>query len=87
MLLAPGGADDPWRLIVLPMTFYAAALGMVLPHAMAMALEHFPHIAATTSSLFGFLQMGLSAVITAWRRRRIEYITAADDIHDAGCTS
>jgi DHA1 family bicyclomycin/chloramphenicol resistance-like MFS transporter len=47
------------------MTLYAVALGMTLPHAMAMTLEHFPLIAATTSALFGFLQMGLSAVITA----------------------
>jgi len=51
--------------IVIPMTFYSAALGLALPHAMAMALEHFPEIAATTSALFGFLQMGLSAAITA----------------------
>lgn len=29
-----------------------------------MTMEHFPKIAATNSSLFGFLQMGLSAVIT-----------------------
>jgi DHA1 family bicyclomycin/chloramphenicol resistance-like MFS transporter len=28
-------------------------------------MEHFPKIAATNSSLFGFLQMGLSALITA----------------------
>lgn len=51
--------------IALPMTLYAVALGLVMPHAMAMALEHFGHMAATTSSLFGFVQMGLSAVITA----------------------
>jgi DHA1 family bicyclomycin/chloramphenicol resistance-like MFS transporter len=51
--------------LVLPMAFYAAALGLVLPQAMAMAMEHFPKIAATNSSLFGFLQMSLSAVITA----------------------
>lgn len=50
--------------LIIPMSFYAAALGLVLPQAMAMAMEHFPKIAATNSSLFGFLQMGLSAVIT-----------------------
>nr|WP_238549449.1 multidrug effflux MFS transporter [Congregibacter litoralis] len=50
--------------LILPMSFYSAALGLVLPQAMAMAMEHFPRIAATNSSLFGFLQMGLSAVIT-----------------------
>jgi DHA1 family bicyclomycin/chloramphenicol resistance-like MFS transporter len=52
--------------LIMPMAFYAAALGLVLPHAMAMAMEHFGQIAATNSSLFGFLQMGLSSVITAW---------------------
>ena len=51
--------------LILPMCFYAMALGLLLPQAMAMAMEHFPDIAATNSSLFGFLQMGLSAVITA----------------------
>lgn len=51
--------------IVLPMTFYAAALGLVMPQAQALAMEHHPLIAATTSALFGFLQMALSAVITA----------------------
>jgi DHA1 family bicyclomycin/chloramphenicol resistance-like MFS transporter len=50
--------------LILPMSFYSAALGLVLPQAMAMAMEHFPKIAGTNSSLFGFLQMGLSAVIT-----------------------
>lgn len=50
--------------IILPMTFYAAALGLIMPNAMAMALEHFPLIAATTSALFGFIQMGLAAVLT-----------------------
>ena len=51
--------------LVLPMTLYSVALGITLPHAMALAMAHFPHIAATNAALFGFLQMGLSAVITA----------------------
>lgn len=59
-LLAPASVFA----LILPMSFYAAALGLVLPQAMAMAMEHFPKIAATNSSLYGFLQMGLSAVIT-----------------------
>ncbi len=58
-----------WPLSVLalvgPMALYAAALGLTLPHAMALAMEHFPHIAATNSALFGFLQMGLAALVTA----------------------
>lgn len=64
MLSAHAAAPSSVLAIVLPMTFYAAALGLVMPHAMAMALEHFPQIAATTSALFGFLQMGLAALIT-----------------------
>ncbi|MDP5053665.1 MAG: MFS transporter, partial [Congregibacter sp.] len=59
-LLAPTSIAS----LILPMSFYAAALGLALPQAMAMAMEHFPKIAATNSSLFGFLQMGLSAVVT-----------------------
>ena len=51
--------------LIAPMALYSAALGLTLPHAMAMAMEHFSRIAATNSSLFGFLQMGLSALITA----------------------
>lgn len=51
--------------LVSPILFYAASLGLVLPQAMAMAMEHFPKIAATNSSLFGFMQMGLSAIVTA----------------------
>jgi DHA1 family bicyclomycin/chloramphenicol resistance-like MFS transporter len=48
--------------ILLPMSAYSMALGIVLPHAMAAALRPFPHMAATASALFGFIQMGLSAI-------------------------
>ena len=51
--------------IVIPLALYTAALGLILPNAMALSLEHFPEITATASALFGFLQMGLSAAITA----------------------
>lgn len=50
--------------LVLPMTFFALALGLVLPHAMAIALAPFPAIAGTASCLLGFIQMSLSALIT-----------------------
>lgn len=53
-----------WALM-LPMALYAIGMGLVLPHAMAMALAPFPHIAGTASALLGFIQMGLSAVATA----------------------
>lgn len=62
-------ANHLWPLsvlgLVLPMTLYSLSLGLVLPHAMAMALRPFPHIAGTASALQGFIQMGLSAVATA----------------------
>mgnify|MGYP000031593807 FL=1 len=51
--------------LVLPMTFYALSLGLVMPHAMAIALRPFAHIAGTASSLMGFVQMGLAALVTA----------------------
>ncbi|MEH6580584.1 MAG: multidrug effflux MFS transporter [Halioglobus sp.] len=51
--------------LVLPMTVFTAAMGLILPHAMAVALQPFTHIAATASSLLGFIQMSLSAVASA----------------------
>jgi DHA1 family bicyclomycin/chloramphenicol resistance-like MFS transporter len=48
--------------ILLPMACYSMALGIVLPHAMAVALRPFPDMAATASALFGFIQMGLSSI-------------------------
>ena len=51
--------------IVLPMSLYSLALGIVLPHAMAAALQPFPHMAGTASALLGFIQMGLSSIAGA----------------------
>jgi len=51
--------------LVLPMTLYSVALGLVLPHAMAIALRPFSHIAGTASSLLGFIQMSLAAGASA----------------------
>lgn len=51
--------------LILPMTFYAIGMGLVLPHAMAIAMAPFPQIAGTASALLGFLQMGFSAAATA----------------------
>lgn len=48
--------------LMLPMAAYSTAMGLVLPHAMAIALRPFPHIAGTASALLGFIQMSLSAV-------------------------
>lgn len=55
--------DNIW-VLMLPMTIYAIGMGLVLPHAMAIALAPFPHIAGTASALLGFIQMGLSAIGT-----------------------
>lgn len=60
-LLAPASV----LALVLPMTFFAVSMGLVLPHAMGIALRPFPHIAGTASSMLGFVQMGLSAVVSA----------------------
>jgi MFS transporter, DHA1 family, multidrug resistance protein len=57
-------SDNIW-VLMLPMTLYAIGMGLVLPHAMAIALAPFPHIAGTASALLGFIQMGLSALGTA----------------------
>jgi DHA1 family bicyclomycin/chloramphenicol resistance-like MFS transporter len=51
--------------LILPMIFYSAGMGLVLPNAMAVALRPFPHIAGTASALLGFIQMGLSSSATA----------------------
>ncbi len=47
--------------LMLPMMLYSIAMGLVLPHAMAIALRPFAHIAGTASALLGFIQMSLSA--------------------------
>lgn len=51
--------------LMLPMMFYSTGLGLVLPHAMAIALRPFAHIAGTASALLGFIQMSLSATASA----------------------
>ncbi|HEY6131988.1 MAG TPA: multidrug effflux MFS transporter [Halioglobus sp.] len=51
--------------LALPMMFYSAGMGLLLPNAMAVALRPFPHIAGTASALLGFIQMSLSASATA----------------------
>jgi DHA1 family bicyclomycin/chloramphenicol resistance-like MFS transporter len=51
--------------VLAPMTLIAAALGIVLPHAMGAALRNYPHMAGTASALFGFIQMGLSSLAGA----------------------
>lgn len=57
-------ATSIW-VLVLPMTIYAIGMGLVLPHAMAIAMAPFPQMAGTASALLGFIQMGLSALASA----------------------
>ena len=66
LLLACSTAwPDSVAALMLPMALYSVAMGLVLPHAMAIALRPFPHIAGTASSLLGFIQMSLSAAASA----------------------
>lgn len=51
--------------LMLPMTFFTASLGIILPHAMTIALRPFAHIAGTASAFLGFVQMSLSAGASA----------------------
>lgn len=47
--------------LMLPMMLYAVSMGLILPHAMSLALQPYPHMAGTASALLGFIQMGVSA--------------------------
>ncbi|HEY9034293.1 MAG TPA: multidrug effflux MFS transporter [Pseudomonadales bacterium] len=49
-------------LMVLPMFFVTLAIGLLLPQAMAQALQPFPEMAATASALMGFVQMGCAGL-------------------------
>ena len=59
-------APAPWLFaLLLPLMLYSTAMGLVLPHAMAIALRPFAHIAGTASALLGFIQMSLAAGTSA----------------------
>jgi DHA1 family bicyclomycin/chloramphenicol resistance-like MFS transporter len=49
-------------LVVLPVLFVTLGIGLVLPQAMAFALQPFPHMAATASAMMGFMQMSASSL-------------------------
>lgn len=49
--------------VILPMTAYTYGVGLVMPQSMAGALKNYPHMAGTASSLLGFSQMGIAAII------------------------
>lgn len=55
---------SPHPLIVLaPMFFVTMSVGLVMPNAAARALAPYPKMAGSASSLMGFLQMGLAALV------------------------
>lgn len=47
--------------VIVPMMFYMAGAGIVMPQTLAGALAPFPSMAGAASALFGFVQMALSA--------------------------
>jgi len=51
--------------IMVPVAAFTCALGLIMPHAMTIALRPFAHIAGTASALLGFIQMSLSAATSA----------------------
>ena len=51
--------------IALPVSFYLAGLGMVLPQSIAGAMTPFPERAGAASSVFGFIQQSLAAACGA----------------------
>ncbi len=63
-VLSATGVHHPLA-IMLPMAFYTGAVGIAMPHAMSAALAPYPQMAATASSLLGFLQMGAAAAVGA----------------------
>ena len=46
--------------IIAPMVLFMIGVGLVMPQAMAGALEHYPHMAGSASGLFGFIQMTIA---------------------------
>ena len=59
------GAGTPQHvmLIIAPMMVFMTGVGLVMPQAMAGALEHYPHMAGSASGLFGFIQMSIAGLV------------------------
>lgn len=49
--------------VLLPVAGYLVGCGLMLPNALAGALRHYPRMAGAASSLMGFLQMGIAALV------------------------
>ena len=62
-VVAAGISGGVW--LVAAMAVYLAGLGLAMPQAIAGALTPFPERAGTASSLMGFVQQGVAAIVTA----------------------
>ncbi len=59
-----GGVHTLFAVLV-PMFFVSASVGLVMPMSGARALASYPHMAGAASSLMGFSQMAIAALIGA----------------------
>ena len=59
-------AVDNWLAVIGPMLFWMVAFAFIFPQSIAGALQSFPHIAGSASSLVGFMQQltGASTGVT-----------------------
>lgn len=62
LALALAGANGV-AAVVAPVGGYLVGCGLMLPNALAGALRHYPRMAGAASSLMGFLQMGIAALV------------------------
>lgn len=60
-MLALARVDSVWA-IVLPEAVFMLGAGIIMPQALAGGLAPYPHMAGTSSSLIGFIQMLLAAI-------------------------
>ena len=56
-----------------------ATISLIGPNSMAMALQRYPHMAGTASSLMGVMQFGIGALFGADRRPDLRRHDRADD--------
>jgi DHA1 family bicyclomycin/chloramphenicol resistance-like MFS transporter len=63
MAFAWSGIDAALAIVV-PMFFFMFGVSLVIPHAMAAAMEPFPELAGTASSLIGLAQLSAGAGIS-----------------------
>ncbi len=62
LVLSLSGVLAVWSVVGVTALYFMAA-GFMLPNAVAGALRHYPHMAGSASSLMGFVQMSIAAVL------------------------